>query len=171
MNLIDRYVIRAVLGGVFAVLAVLVALGALFLFANQQDDIGIGTYTAIDAFWFVLLNLPQQVFELMPIAVLLGALLGLGTLARGSELTVMRSAGISVWRIAGSVAMAPDHTLVIRRSGFAPPLNQGAVCIKQKLRVVEGSTVTFVDAIDTTTPASVQALLMSLVAVDGTITA
>ena len=68
MNLLDRYVIRAVLGGVFVVLAVLVALSALFLFANQQDDIGIGTYTALDAFWFVLLNLPQQVYELMPIA-------------------------------------------------------------------------------------------------------
>ena len=45
MNLLDRYVIRAVLGGVFVVLAVLLALGALFLFANQQDDIGVGTYT------------------------------------------------------------------------------------------------------------------------------
>ena len=41
----------------------------------------------------------------MPIGVLIGALLGLGTLARGSELTVMRAAGVSVWRIAGSV----DH--------------------------------------------------------------
>ena len=46
MNLLDRYVIRAMLGGVFVVLAVLLALGALFLFANQQDDIGVGTYTA-----------------------------------------------------------------------------------------------------------------------------
>ena len=79
MNLLDRYVIRAMLGGVFVVMAVLVALGALFLFANQQDDIGVGTYTALDAFWFVLLNLPQQVYELMPIGVLIGALLGLGT--------------------------------------------------------------------------------------------
>ena len=52
MNLLDRYVIRAVLGGVFVVLAVLVALGALFLFANQQDDIGVGTYSAIDALWW-----------------------------------------------------------------------------------------------------------------------
>ena len=68
MNLLDRYVIRAVLGGVFVVLAVLVALGALFLFANQQDDIGVGTYTALDAFWFVLLNLPQQVYELIQLA-------------------------------------------------------------------------------------------------------
>jgi len=129
MNLIDRYVIRAVLGGVFAVLAVLVALGALFLFANQQDDIGIGTYTAIDAFWFVLLNLPQQVFELMPIAVLLGALLGLGTLARGSELTVMRSAGISVWRIAGSVAMAGMLLVVVAvvcGEFLAPPMQDMA---------------------------------------------
>ena len=99
MNLLDRYVIRAVLGGVFVVLGVLLTLGALFLFANQQDDIGQGTYTALDAFWFVLLNIPQQVYEMMPIAVLIGALLGLGTLSRGSELTVMRAAGLSVWRI------------------------------------------------------------------------
>ena len=63
MNLLDRYVIRAVLGGVLVVLAVLVTLGALFLFAGQQDDIGVGTYTALDAFWFVLLNVPQQVYE------------------------------------------------------------------------------------------------------------
>ena len=106
MNLLDRYVIRAMLGGVFVVMAVLLTLFALFLFANQQDDIGIGTYTALDAFWFVLLNIPQQIYELLPIGVLIGTLLGLGQLARGSELTVMRAAGVSVWRIAGSVAMA-----------------------------------------------------------------
>ena len=106
MNLLDRYVIRAVLGGVFVVLAVLLTLFSLFLFAGQQDDIGEGTYSALDALSFVLLNMPQYVYELMPIAVLIGALLGLGQLARGSELTVMRAAGISVWRVAGSVAMA-----------------------------------------------------------------
>ena len=106
MNLLDRYVIRALLGGAALVLTVLIALGALFLFANQQDDIGVGTYSAIDALWFVLLNLPQQLYEFMPIGVMIGALLGLGALARGSELTVMRAAGVSVWRIAGSVAMA-----------------------------------------------------------------
>ena len=129
VNLLDRYVIRALLGGVFVVLAVLLALGALFLFANQQDDIGVGTYTALDAFWFVLLNLPQQIFELMPIAVLIGALLGLGTLARGSELTVMRAAGISVWRIAGSVAMAGVLLMllaVVCGEFLAPPMQDMA---------------------------------------------
>ena len=129
MNLLDRYVMRALLGGVLVVVAVLLSLGALFLFANQQDDIGVGSYTALDAFWFVLLNLPQQVYEMMPIAVLIGALLGLGTLASGSELTVMRSAGISVWRIAGSVAMAGLLLVVVAvvcGEFLAPPMQDMA---------------------------------------------
>jgi lipopolysaccharide export system permease protein len=129
MNLLDRYVIRALLGGVSVVVTVLVALGSLFMFANQQDDIGVGTYSAIDAFWFVLLNIPQEVYELMPIGVLIGALLGLGSLARGSELTVMRAAGISVWRIAGSVAMAGLLLImlaVVCGEFLAPPMQDMA---------------------------------------------
>ena len=143
MNLLDRYIIRAVLGGVFAVLAVLLTLGALFLFAGQQDDIGVGSYTALDAFWFVLLNMPQQVFELMPIGVLIGALLGLGTLARGSELTVMRAAGLSVWRVAGSVLMAGVLLLifaVVCGEFLAPPLQAMA---KQHKALSKFSTITF----------------------------
>ena len=53
-----------------------------------------------------MLNLPQQAFELMPISVLIGGLLGLGMLARGSELVVVRAAGVSVARIAVSAAVA-----------------------------------------------------------------
>jgi lipopolysaccharide export system permease protein len=133
MNLLDRYVIRAVLGGALVVLAVLLTLFALFLFAGQQDDIGQGTYSAFDALSFVMLNMPQQVYELMPIGVLIGSLLGLGQLARGSELTVMRAAGISVWRIAGSVAMAGvllTIVAVICGEFLAPPLQ--ALAKKEK---------------------------------------
>jgi lipopolysaccharide export system permease protein len=143
MNLLDRYVIRAVLGGVLVVMVVLLTLGALFLFANQQDDIGLGTYTALDAFWFVLLNVPQQVYELMPIGVLIGSLLGLGALARGSELTVMRAAGISVWRVAGSVAMAGTLLIVLATlcgEFLAPPLQAMA---KQQKLLSKFSTITF----------------------------
>jgi lipopolysaccharide export system permease protein len=143
VNLLDRYVIRAVLGGVAIVLVVLLTLGAMFLFAGQQDDIGHGTYTAVDAFWFVLLNVPQQVYELMPIGVLIGALLGLGQLARGSELTVMRAAGVSVWRIAGSVAMAGVLLTVLAivcGEFLAPPLQALA---KQQKALAKFSNISF----------------------------
>ncbi len=143
MNLLDRYVIRAMLGGVFVVMAVLLTLFALFLFANQQDDIGVGTYTALDAFWFVLLNMPQQIYELMPIGVLIGTLLGLGQLARGSELTVMRAAGVSIWRIAGSVAMAGVLLIalaVLCGEFLAPPLQAMA---KQQKALSKFSNISF----------------------------
>lgn len=106
MTTLDRYIIRAVLLGVLMVAGVLLTLGGLFLFMGQQDDIGVGQYTALGALVFVLLNLPQQAWELLPISALIGALIGLGSLARGSELVVMRASGLSVWRIALAVLMA-----------------------------------------------------------------
>jgi lipopolysaccharide export system permease protein len=143
MNLLDRYIIRALLGGVLVVMVVLLTLGALFLFAGQQDDIGVGNFTAMDALTFVLLNVPQQVYDVMPIGVLIGALMGLGTLARGSELTVMRAAGLSVWRIAGSVAMG-GLALVIIATTFgellAPPLQAMA---KQQKALAKFSNISF----------------------------
>jgi lipopolysaccharide export system permease protein len=102
MTLLDRYIIRSILGAVALVLAVVVVLGALFLFIGEQEDIGVGHYSALDAVWFVVLNVPQLAWQALPIVALIGALIGLGSLARGSELTVMRATGISVARLAAA---------------------------------------------------------------------
>jgi lipopolysaccharide export system permease protein len=129
MNHLDRYILRAILGSVALVMTVLLVLGALFLLIGQQDDIGVGSFTAFDAVWFVLLNLPQQAWELLPIATLIGALVGLGSLARGSEITVMRASGISVWRLATSALVAGVALIaaeVALGEFIAPPLQQAA---------------------------------------------
>lgn len=126
---LDRYVLRTVLAAVMMVVLVLVSLGGLFLFIGQQDDIGVGGYGIFDALTFVLLNLPQQVWELLPISALIGALLGLGNLARGSELIVLRAAGLSVWRIARPVALAGVLLVmlaVVLGEALGPPLQQWA---------------------------------------------
>ncbi|MBK7249511.1 MAG: LPS export ABC transporter permease LptG [Gammaproteobacteria bacterium] len=106
MTVIDRYIVRTILGAVGLVMLVLLTLDGLFIFIGQQDDIGVGSYGSAGALRFVALNLPEQAFGLLPIGTLVGTLLGLGGLARGSELTVMRASGISVRRIAGSALMA-----------------------------------------------------------------
>lgn len=106
MGILSRYVVRTVLAYTALVMLVLLALGALFLFIGQQDDIGTGNYTASQALLFVGLNLPSYLSELLPIGVLIGGLLGLGNLARGSELIVMRASGVTTWRIAGWLASA-----------------------------------------------------------------
>jgi lipopolysaccharide export system permease protein len=106
MNILDRYLYRTVLVYTVMAMAVLLTLGALFVFISQQGDIGVGNYSAGDAFLFTLLNVPQQAFELLPIGAMIGALMGLGNLASGSELVVTRASGVSVWRIAWPVGLA-----------------------------------------------------------------
>ena len=106
MSILDRYVVRAILGSVLLVLLVVLVLGGLFVFISQQGDIGIGHYTIGAALWFTLLNLPQQAYALLPVTALLGSLIGLGTLARGSEITVIRATGVSVARLCASALIA-----------------------------------------------------------------
>ena len=129
MPLLDRYVVRTILGAVALVMSVLLILGALFLFIDQQDDIGVGHYTTLGALQFAALNLPQYAWELLPVGTLIGALLGLGSLARGSELIIFRASGISVARIAGSALIAGIVLVCLEVAlgeFLAPPLQQAA---------------------------------------------
>ena len=129
MTILDRYIVRSILGSVVLVLAGMLILGGLFVFIDQQDEIGIGHYTAVEAMWYTLLNLPQQAFELLPITVVIGSLLGLGSLARGSELTVVRATGFSVMRLARAALIAGLILIVIEAllgEYFAPALQVAA---------------------------------------------
>jgi lipopolysaccharide export system permease protein len=129
VNTLDRYLYRTVLVYTFMAMTVLLVLGGLVVFISQQGDIGVGNYSAGDAFLFTLLNMPQQTFELLPIGAMIGALMGLGNLASGSELVVTRASGVSVWRIAWPVGLA-GLTLALIMYGVgeyaAPPMAQFA---------------------------------------------
>lgn len=129
MMLIDRYLMRTVLLHTLMVLAVLLALMTLVNFISNQDDIGQGTFDVAGAFFVTILSLPQQAYEMLPIAALIGAVIGLGGLARDSELTIIRAAGVSVARIAGSTALAGlviAGLLWVIGEYFAPPADQYA---------------------------------------------
>ena len=143
MNTLDRYLYRTVLLYTAMAMAVLLALAALILFISQQGDIGVGSYSAADAFLFTLLNLPQSAFELLPIGALIGALMGLGNLAAGSELVVTRASGVSVWRIAWPVGLA-GVTLAVIMFGIgeyaAPSMGQFA---KREKTILKFADVSF----------------------------
>ncbi len=82
--------------------AVLSGLQVLFTYLGELGSLKEG-YGAWDALKYVLWGAPNYLYEILPISALIGAVLGLGTLASNSELIVMRSAGISLWRIVGWV--------------------------------------------------------------------
>jgi len=133
MAILGRYVIRTVLGYTALVMIVLLALGALFMFIGQQDDIGVGNYTATQALLFVALNLPSYLFQLLPVAALIGSLLGLGNLARGSELIVMRSSGVTTLRFClwlGTAGLILAALMFAVGEYVAPPMGSYARQLK-----------------------------------------
>lgn len=125
MKILERYIGQAVIVGVFSVLAVLVALFALLGFVDELDQIGRGSYTIWHALLYTLLNMPRQMYEIFPMAALLGTMLGLGTLANNRELVVMRTAGLSltriVWAVMKTAAMLILLAMVIGEV-IAPPV-------------------------------------------------
>lgn len=99
MRILDRYLAWAVMGGTLLTLAVLLPLMGVFILSDELDAIGVERYGLAEAFLYMLLSLPRYLYQVFPIATLIGALIGLGTLASRSELVAMRAAGISVGRI------------------------------------------------------------------------
>ena len=127
MTLIDRYIFRTVAGTTVIALLVLLLLESFLNLLVELEDIGKGGYSFAAAFHYLLLIQPRQLYELFPMALLVGGLLGMGTLAAGSELIVMRAAGLSLSRLSISALQAGLLlSLVVLAIGefVAPPLEQ-----------------------------------------------
>jgi len=144
MPVLARYLGRSVIAFTVLTMTVLMILFGVYLFADEQSNIGEGSYTALDALAFALLNLPTSIFDLLPLGALIGALLGLANLARGSELTVMRAAGVSTLRLAawvGATGLLLAGIAWVIGDYIAPPLEQYALQQKTFARFKEISLI------------------------------
>jgi len=103
MKLIDRYIGITVLQSTMVVMVVLVALVGFATFAGELEKTGKGSYDAFAAMQFTAMLLPRLAYQLFPIVVLLGGIVGLGAMAGHSELTAIRAAGVSLKRMIWSV--------------------------------------------------------------------
>ncbi len=101
---------RLIYSEVLAAIA-LVALGflSLFLFFDLVDELqnlgkGSGLTSAANiyqtrhALLYVALLLPNHLYELLPIAVLIGTIFVMARLAQSSEYTILRTSGLGPWR-------------------------------------------------------------------------
>ena len=101
-RIIAKHVTRTTALAMLGATAVLSSLQVLFTYLGELGELKDG-YGAWDAFLHVLWGAPNALYEILPISALIGAVLGLGALASNSELIVMRSVGVSLWRIVGWV--------------------------------------------------------------------
>jgi lipopolysaccharide export system permease protein len=99
MKTLTRYIGRELLGAILLIFAALVSLFAFFLLIHELGDVGRGNYTISTALIFVALQVPSLMYELFPVAALIGTLFALSQLVSNSEYTVMRASGASLLQV------------------------------------------------------------------------
>lgn len=134
MLLVGRYLRREIVAAVAFVLLGFLALFAFFDLINELEDVGRGGYRLQHAVAFVLLGLPSHVYELMPIAALIGSIYALSQLASHSEYTAMRAAGLGRRRALGVVARV-GLALAVLTALVGEVLSPPAERLAQQLRL------------------------------------
>ena len=104
MRTLDFYVMRSIAVPTLLVAFTLLVISSIMALVDELETAERAGYGLGVALQFVVLSLPAALYELAPTTMLLGALLGLGALASGSELVVMRATGISIKRIGMATA-------------------------------------------------------------------
>lgn len=141
MKIYRRYLVREMSGAIALVLAGFLSLFGFFDMIAEVKSVGEASYQLHHAVAFVALRMPGRVYELMPIAVLVGTLYALSTLARHSEITVLRASGMSTRKLLTvllQVAAVVALVTFLIGEFVAPPAERAA----QQLRLQQkGKTV------------------------------
>jgi lipopolysaccharide export system permease protein len=135
-----RYLAREIYGATALVLFAFLALFAFFDLVAELGDLGKGGYRLHQAVAYVMLTLPGRVYELFPIAVLIGTLFALTTMSRHSEITVLRTSGLSTARLIGNLCLIGAGFVVLTflvGEYAAPPAERAA----QRLRLEATSSL------------------------------
>lgn len=135
MKTLSRYLARDMLVATGLVFVAVMALFGLLDFIQELGTIRAGGYSLLQAALVVVLNIPGHVYEVVPIAALVGSLLVLSRLVANSEFAVMQTSGYSIWRAAGVmsvVGMVFAVFALINGEYVAPRTEQGA----QQLRLM-----------------------------------
>lgn len=140
MKVYQRYLAKEIYLSVAFVLVAFLALFAFFDMMAEIDDIGRRGYMIHHAVMFVLLTLPGRVYELFPIAVLIGTLYALTLLARHSEITVLRASGLATGTLLRSLTLIGGVFVVLTFlvGEFVSPETERAA---QQLRLSAKSSV------------------------------
>lgn len=106
MKILDRHIRLALLGMCLIVALALTGISGFVTLVEELDDLGQGSYSLQMVALVTFLKLPELLYQMFPLVVLLGTILGLGGLAAAGELVVMQAAGVSVYRLAWSAGKA-----------------------------------------------------------------
>ncbi|HWR44316.1 LptF/LptG family permease [Sporomusa sp.] len=129
MRILDKYILKELLGpfffGIAAFSSVFIGTSTLFRIAQYVTKYGASIPTVIKLF---LYSLPGIIVLTFPMSMLLAALLSFGRLSGSSEVTAMKSGGLSFYRLAVPVmitAFVVSLAAIVLNEEVVPAANAG----------------------------------------------
>lgn len=148
MKILNKYISKIIFSSVLLVLLVLLGIESFLELASELKDVGKGNFHFLQALMNVPLILPTDIYELFPMAALIGSLMGLGRLANQSELIVMSAAGMSKWNVIQYLLQATLIMLILvsivgeliapKTAHYAKDFKTMAVSAGQTLKTASG---------------------------------
>ncbi|WP_028998128.1 LPS export ABC transporter permease LptG [Azohydromonas australica] len=105
MKTVRRLLYRDILGAVFFVALAFLSLFFFIDFVDELEDVGRHGYTLPMALMSSLLEIPGHLYELLPIAVLIGTIYSMARMAQSSEFTILRTGGLGPGRALSLLAV------------------------------------------------------------------
>jgi lipopolysaccharide export system permease protein len=106
MKTIRRLIYKEQLSAVGFVTLGFLALFFFFDFVDELSDVGrygAAGYQLTHALLYVALLIPNHLYELLPITLLIGTIFVMARLAQSSEYTILRTSGLGPWRALGTL--------------------------------------------------------------------
>ena len=129
MKIKDRYIAKTILSYTLVVMLVWLSIYSFFNFLSELNSVGNENYTILEAFQYIILQMPEVAYDQASALILLGRILGMGHLATTGQLLIFRVSGVSVLKLTWlSVknAMLFLFILILVGETFAPTLTQYA---------------------------------------------
>ncbi len=104
-QIVDMYILSNFLFYLALVLASFVSMTEVFNFFELMGDM-LRNSTLLTMFTYLFFLIPQLIYRLLPISVLMAALVTLGVLSKQNEVTAFKACGVSLYRLAAPVLVA-----------------------------------------------------------------
>jgi lipopolysaccharide export system permease protein len=140
MKTLSFYIARELATTTAFVFAGLVMLFAFFDLVQELGEFGRGNYRLLKILSYVVLSIPGHIYDLFPVAALIGAMFTLARFAASSEYAVMRASGVSLVQIGGvllATGVVFSSLTFIVGEYIAPETNR----LAQELRLAAQSKV------------------------------
>lgn len=136
-QILDIYVLRSWLFYLAILLVTFTGIYIIFDFFQVLGDIvrnRIAAQIVLEYYWYLT---PQVVYLMLPLSILVATLVSLGLLTKSNEVTAIKSAGISLYRISAPILVAAgllSGSMFLLGNNYLPVTNQRQDALRNQIK-------------------------------------